>query len=489
MERQNFLMCYTSTHTLEPKGTYSGYGVFGFILEPNGKKRSQNYPGKGDYKYTYDGIIRKKLAKDHDAECIACIDIIGGMKDAQANPNTTELEAIRNVLEYGLKDELVKDVLIVCNNNYMEKCFKQGFEHWRKNDWKAKNGHTINNKEIWIKIDEILKSYESLGMSYEIRTELPLKNGKKIFINPGHLATAIYAVMGCKHVQVSTEPHLLYNTSTVKEFKDQVGDRDIIFDYKQVVSHTNDIGDEDILFLASPPKSIDDIGKRILENSYALLVNDTPTYINDAKKFFRELDRMHHVNFKINLNTLKGDKIIFRLFKMIDFPKLVSHDRIEDIDYYWLDSKENRFIENLNRYYPFVLEVRETRQAMIRACQHFESLKGDASMIDITDLLVSGGDFILNSKTKFINISDRINLPNHKLVSVAKLWLNKELPLRTTMKNFFDMSDSYNAYVLVDTTRDNNLATMFFFIEYTVDDRKCLFCHLGILDRFLVENI
>lgn len=499
--RNDLLVAYLSAVTAPKKKKdaigAAGMGVFGYTLSPDGKKRSQNYPAKTDWKFGREGIVRKKEWVVNEDSCINVLDIIAYKHSDKANNNTCELEGILQILNLALNSENIKDVSVICTNDYMEKCYTYGLPMWEKSDWKAKNGHTIRNKDMWIKLTHLLGKAKEMGVTFTIKTIVPPKVKGVIEYCPGHAISNLYAIMGitfCNEFisRASNElpPDNCYNQITdIKDYIAQLTDRDIIFDYKNVIAHTNDKNDEDMLFLASPPKEVDDIGKRMLGNSYALVVGDVPDYINNVKAFFRGVRRLYHVTFKVNLNVIKSNKPLFRLFKMIDFRNLVTFGQIEDIDYFYLDSEENRFIESMNRYYPFLLEVKQTREACIRVAKHLEDFRGKPELIDLTHHFITDGKFTFDSKLKNLDITPYVNLPRHKFVSKPLLWLNKELPLRTTMKNVFEMSDDFKCSVFIDTVRNNNLASIFFIMEYTVEGKKALMVHIGILDRFLIEYI
>ena len=98
-------------------------------------------PGKGGW-----GVV----ILDNDKEIL----LNGG--DQQTTNNKMELTAAIKALEY-FEDK--KDLIINTDSKYVKDGIESWIKNWKKNGWKTSAKKEVKNKELWIRLDDLISKH------------------------------------------------------------------------------------------------------------------------------------------------------------------------------------------------------------------------------------------------------------------------------------------------------------------------------------------
>tara|TARA_Y100001970_G_scaffold126701_1_gene156668 strand:+ start:3541 stop:3999 length:459 start_codon:yes stop_codon:yes gene_type:complete len=78
--------------------------------------------------------------------------LLNGGNDNTTN-NRMELQATIEALKY-FKDK--KDIILVTDSKYVKDGIQSWIQNWKKNGWKTAAKKPVKNKELWMKLDELI---------------------------------------------------------------------------------------------------------------------------------------------------------------------------------------------------------------------------------------------------------------------------------------------------------------------------------------------
>lgn len=536
MTRENLLVVYCDGSARPTNPGFAGYGLFGYVLKEAARPKNINYPVRGAMKFTSRGIITKAISNSFSEplpggktitrnldkesyECLDIIEVIASLQDPQGTNNQAELLAANEAMRLGIERDDVNSILIVTDSEYVVAGGLGRVDTWKKNGWRTSSGKLASNLEMWKEFDALKTSAESLGITIDFRWV------KGHIGEEGNEIVDVYAVVGAVRARVhadnfnsleTMEPHYIKTTTTMTEFRKQIADIHPIYDYKSFMFYTLREENLDNVAVLLNFKEATDIGKRTMDNSYAILVNDVPNELKDVREAFRGLPRQQENLSRINLDIIKQDKLFCRLVTSVGYmnafnpieqrlrsPRFVlgpvihfpSTGRKKDDDEGDKKKKETKptppvFVEEYNRLYPFLMEVEDTLNLLNISVDTLQANIDDGSIIDLTDLFFNSEEkdpLTLKFRDKSIDITDRITHDKITLVSRPVLHIGKDTPPYSFFKSVAPKADK--VFLHIDTQGYGNCATFVLFVVYrNSKGEPAMIAHTNLLGKFLFKH-
>lgn len=491
MSRENLLVCYTDG-SAQPNPGNAGYGLFGYVLKPSKKPKSVNWPLNNNFKITSKGIKPKTFKLDENYEVLDIVDHIGSINDRNGTNNQGELLGFTQALITAFERDDVSHLHIITDSQYVLNGFEKFLKNWERNGFKTKNDEPVKNEQFWRNISKLKGDLETKGV--KVTHEWVKGHNDEI----GNEIADTYALIGMNYSrQQFNEGDDCFSESCFSQttptslFRKQLDARHFVFEYKSALFSSNFIKDNEKLLLVSTfnPTLEEEIGKRMIGSAYAIMHKGVPKSINILKADFRDNVRVHNVNCKINLDTLKKDKLLSRITDEVGYEPVTTTLMSKGRYFCKTFNKEEFLVEDLGTEYTHIMEATKTFDMLDSAIEFFDNLKSDGSLFNLTDLFYEdNGELKVKYTDRMLDLTDTIVskefTPTNKLIVNYGL----DLPSYAVFKSL--VGHVKGVYIYPDFHRERNLLSLICIIEY--EDEKGEVCKLvqtNLYGKYLVKKI
>lgn len=420
----------------KPNGSYSGYGVYGYLYSPAKAAKNTKHPYKSKYYFTDNGISEER--SDAPIEVTHVIEVISAIDSPAASNNQAEIEAVIRSIQLALEIDNLSTLRVITDSNYVVSSFNDSMHKWSSNGWKKQDGKEVAHLEKW----QLLLSLSEALTAKNITTSLTWVKGHNG--DYGNEMSDLYSSIASNAARYQYETHsttfvqdIYLSTATYAHYKDTYKDKDFIYFYKDMMFSTAQTDDTSLCFVCSPDDDRE-IGKRNNTSTYAVTLGVQPRFITDLRYFYRNLPRNYTAPCSLKLSKLI-DRDKLRLTSLIDAAYLIRPIPTSTRNAYSLVGEDGVFLHENTVEFPFISSVNtlmETfSETITRGETDFTSAKEHT--FDITDRLLQNGKITLTTADKFIDLSD-LSVPgvtfNQKLLAA----IGYDTPSYLALKNIED---------------------------------------------------
>jgi len=256
-----------------PNPGKSGWGAHGYRYQ-----NSSTNPRKlNDYYITYRGYLDKQEFKQIGT-CVEPIEFYDFcMHEAHCETNNAaELHALYRVLDH-FKDHKLSSLIIYTDSEYVRKGLTEYSSIWVRNNWKRADGKEIMYAAVWQKILEFEAGYKKHASLFDI---VWVKGHSDTYGNI--LADRLAAIAALKgHTDTTYQSFI---TSSAQGYGKQEIEKHPLMCFKRMyftsADHVSDVG----RYFIAEPGDDDDIGRRMSNAAYSVVVHDKPDPIIEMIK-------------------------------------------------------------------------------------------------------------------------------------------------------------------------------------------------------------
>ncbi len=476
---------YVDGSTRPKNPSYSGFGIYGYLLKPSKRPSKIKHPIKLKLNYTTSGITEDKETDPY--ETVSIVEYIGALNTHLGTNNLAELMGFIKTLELALELN-VTHVKIISDSKYVLSNYTDSLPRWKSNGWLKKDQEPIAHKEHWELIDKLSEQLISRGCEIEPTW---VKGHSEDY---GNDTADLYSVIGSNaaRIQLLETPEIPFNetvyrnVSNYADYKKTLTDKDLIYYFRELFFSSSSLDDTNYCFI-STSENPNEQGRRDTASIFLTNIGYIPELINDIKSLYRSFPRNYVANCTIKLSKLE-DRELARLARLIGIRKLLRSNVFNDITNLHLVKDNTPFVTEFTQDFPYITEVSKifmntldvaTGNVMIHKAE-----------VDVTDAFIKEGKIAFGNQDKDIDLTSLVetncsgNEHFKNLIFVNKLiiTLGKDIPNYLTLKHIEEEIRRVKAIITVQP--DTSLATLYICIE---TDNRQLFT-TNITNKYLIRR-
>ena len=262
-----------------PNPGKSGWGAHGYLFE-----EVSVTPRKYNDQYiTANGYMDKQTFQKHNESVVPIefYDFCVFEKDCNTN-NAAELHALYRVLTY-FKNTALKSLDIFTDSEYVRKGLTEYTKTWIQNNWKRTDGKDILHTEVWKEILKLEKDYADKGIRLDLHW---VKGHADTYGNIlADKLASIAAYYGYADVDIKD-----YSVVPAIDYLNKEPLRHPFMASKRAYFNTTNISDDVGLYFLSDPSDDTDIGRKLPEALYSvILYDDSDPVIEIVKERHRSI--------------------------------------------------------------------------------------------------------------------------------------------------------------------------------------------------------
>lgn len=476
-QRDTQLVAYVDGSSRANPG-YSGYGIFGYTLKQSKRPSKTKHPSRAKFNFTTFGF---SVEKDTEAfETINILEHIGSINNSKGTNNLAEMVGFIRVLEFALTQDNLHLVKVITDSEYVVTNYRDNLDRWKNNGWKRADGKPIVHIEEWDRIDKLSNQLKNLGVTIDPTW---VKGHDDDY---GNETADLYASIGSNYARKQIEsgvsnfnPVAYHSFASYKDFKDTLGDKDIIFYFRDIFfSSDTNINDNNYCFLTTN-EDPNEIGKRNIASIFSINAGYVPPMITVIKEIFRSIPRNYVTSCCIRLSRIK-DRELLRLMQLVGVEKLLHIVTNHTGTHLYLIKDTSPFVMEYTYDYPYVVEASKVFNASYEI-----GINGihcdDTVSVDITESIIKDGKIAFNNKTAEIDLGVYFE-KHYNLVHALQAKVGYDLPNFLALKSI--EQDIQKVTAITELRNDSNYLSLFIVIQ--LKDR--IFCSTNILNKYLIKR-
>lgn len=258
-----------------PNPGKSGWGAHGYSyidIVPNIRKLNDQY-------LTPTGYYNKKDTNEETTYVapIQYYDFCVYENECTTN-NGAELHAFYRSLKFFQQHD-ISDILIYTDSEYVNRGIKEYINIWIKNNWVRQDGQSILMAHVWKEILEILEDFRNRNIAFRIEW---IKGHADSYGNI--IADKLASIAALKGYRVN-EYESYVVTPAEGYGKEEIPKHPFICFRRMYFSSSTCLPDAGRYFIANPASNDDDdIGRKISEAAYAVILNEDPDPVLEIVK-------------------------------------------------------------------------------------------------------------------------------------------------------------------------------------------------------------
>jgi ribonuclease HI len=157
-----------------PNPGHVGWGCHGYLYSQVSNEVKDRDVYETDQGFLLKDAVELSSGAAQCVEVLKYIDLVGPVFDTIGTNNIAEVcafyESILTIQEYvKANDGKIKSWLIYTDSEYVRKGVTEYLHIWKRNNWVKQDGSIVKNKDLWLKVDLLVKDIVSIKVPLQIR--------------------------------------------------------------------------------------------------------------------------------------------------------------------------------------------------------------------------------------------------------------------------------------------------------------------------------
>lgn len=471
------LVGYVDGSTRPSNPGYSGYGIYGYTLTPSKRPNKTKHPSKAKYNFTSSGLSPNKDVEPY--ETLQILECIGSLSDDKGTNNLAEMRGVIKLLSIAETIERLTRVTVLTDSEYVVSNHNDNLKTWKSNGWVKTNGKTVAHVDSWAKIDELVTNLTNKGV------EVILKWVKGHCDDHGNNLADLYANIGSNHArQQLTNPkepfkeELLLSFTDYKDYKDRLGQKDLVFHFRDLFFSSAEIDDTSYCFLTTS-KDPEEMGRQTTSSVFLANVGFVPDIINQVKRLYRGIPRGYTVCCCIKLNRIE-DRELLRLAEIVGIDKLVYPVQTPQGINLHLVRDVNPFVLEYSYDFPYTVEASKIFGSALDKVLGIDNMIEGVRVVDVTETFMREGKLAFSNKENNIDLTPYFE-NHHNLTSLLLATVGYDMPSYLALKTV--EPDILSVHAITELKPAANYLSLYIAIK--TKDRTL--CSVNITNKYLLR--
>lgn len=459
----------------KPNGSYSGYGVYGYLHSPSKNHKNIKHPYKTKCHFTESGIADTK--GEAPIEVTHILEIVTALQTPTGTNNLAEISAVVRTLQTALTVDNLTSVNVITDSNYVVSSYNDSLPKWLSNGWTKQDGKEVAHRSLWQALHDASQSLKDKDVIVNL-TWVKGHNG-----DYGNEMSDLLSNIGSNAARHQYETQtdnfqtdILNSMMSYAAYKAGYNDKDFIYFFKDLFFSTAAADDNSFCFICNTEDDRE-VGKRNNTSIFLANLGKTPEFVNKVRHFYRSLKREYIAPCSLKLSKL-ADRDKLRLTTLVDIHYLLRPMPIAYKKAYSFIGDDTVFLHENTVEFPFINNISLLTQTLDAVSTgRDDSLR--SVVIDITDKIVKEGKLLITNTDRYLDYSD-IPTPGFTFKQKLVLALGYDLPSYLALKNI--ESEITQASLLLRQEPGSNFCTLY--VQITTPDRTLL--SLNVPNKYLI---